>query len=148
MSSPPWTSGLRLPTTVVPRKYDVAIAPDLVQFTFQGSVRIDFDVTQTTSDIVCHSFELTYAKGQDGKPLVQLFAAGATEPIQHAIAIELDESSQRVSRMHTELPAAVSSVSPLLMLRCVLLSAGSLRLRFADRCRFVHPRGCVRGPAE
>lgn len=90
----PWTGGLLLPTTATPSKYDVALAPDLVQFTFQGQVRIELKVNQPTSEIVCHSLDLTYAPGR-----TFLFAAGsggAGEPLQTATAIELDEPSQRV----------------------------------------------------
>jgi aminopeptidase 2 len=87
-----WTSGLLLSTTATPSKYDVALAPDLVKFTFQGQVRIDLVVNQPTNELVAHSFELAYAAGRSF-----LFAQGAkTEPLQTATSIELDEASQRV----------------------------------------------------
>ena len=93
-----WTAGLLLPTTATPSKYDVALAPDLVKFTFQGQVRIDLRVNQPTNEIVAHSLELTYAAGR-----TFLFAHGAkTDPLQTATVVELDEASQRVRFVFAE----------------------------------------------
>ncbi len=48
----------RLPLTVVPTHYDLAISPDLENATFSGTVGIDVDVVEATSAIVLNAIEL------------------------------------------------------------------------------------------
>lgn len=55
-----WTEGFFLPAGIVPKHYDLALVPDLENFTFQGHIYIDVLVEQSTSSVVLHSFELSY----------------------------------------------------------------------------------------
>jgi puromycin-sensitive aminopeptidase len=48
----------RLPRTVLPRRYSLALTPDLAQATFDGSVDIDVDVAQTTGEVVLNVVDL------------------------------------------------------------------------------------------
>ena len=41
------TDGYRLPTTVVPRAYDLTLTPDLDTATFSGTSAVDVEVTET-----------------------------------------------------------------------------------------------------
>ncbi|KAJ1919335.1 hypothetical protein H4219_002023 [Mycoemilia scoparia] len=51
-----------LPTTVVPRHYDLSLTPDLVKHTYHGHVSIDLDVTESTSQIILHATYLEIEK--------------------------------------------------------------------------------------
>ena len=96
-----WTQGLLLPTTAVPRRYDLALAVDLEAWRFAGTVDIALTITHTTAHIVAHSFELTYPNREgEAAPDVRLFTASAgkaADPLQWACAVETDDAaSQRV----------------------------------------------------
>jgi puromycin-sensitive aminopeptidase len=49
----------RLPRTVLPRRYDVTLDPNLSAATFSGSVGIEADVASATDEIVMNAKELT-----------------------------------------------------------------------------------------
>jgi puromycin-sensitive aminopeptidase len=49
----------RLPSDVVPRRYELTIAPDLDAATFRGTVAIEVEVDAVTDVIVCNAAELT-----------------------------------------------------------------------------------------
>jgi puromycin-sensitive aminopeptidase len=51
--------GSRLPRHVVPSHYGIHLAPRLPDAVFTGSVTIDVDITETTSEIVFNAAELT-----------------------------------------------------------------------------------------
>lgn len=92
-----WTSGLFLPATVIPLRYDVALSPDLEQFTFQGQVDITIRVDQPTKEIVCHSFEIEYPNNEAGRPRVDLRATSIEANFAlSASGVDLDSDSQRV----------------------------------------------------
>lgn len=48
----------RLPTHVVPSRYELELEPDLDAASFRGSVRIDVEILDATDEIVCHAAEL------------------------------------------------------------------------------------------
>ncbi len=52
------SESFRLPTGVLPRRYDLTISPDLDASTFDGRVVISVDVLEPTDEIVLHSKEL------------------------------------------------------------------------------------------
>ena len=49
----------RLPTWVRPNKYNITLEPNLTEFTFTGTVAVEFTVQQPTDKIVVNSKELT-----------------------------------------------------------------------------------------
>lgn len=55
-------SRYRLPTNIIPQKYDIFVTPDLEtgNFTVDGKVTIEADVIQPTSQIILHSSEITH----------------------------------------------------------------------------------------
>ena len=48
----------RLPTAVVPRRYDLELRPDLDAATFSGSVTIEVEVTEPVDSITLHALDL------------------------------------------------------------------------------------------
>jgi len=48
----------RLPTTVVPKRYDIRLEPDLAAATFAGEVVITVEVETTVTEIVCNAADL------------------------------------------------------------------------------------------
>jgi puromycin-sensitive aminopeptidase len=52
---------LRLPRSVVPRRYELLVAPDLAQSTFSGEVAIALDISEPTNQIVLNARELDVA---------------------------------------------------------------------------------------
>jgi aminopeptidase N len=48
----------RLPRSVLPRRYELSIAPDLDASTFEGDVAITLDVVEPTDEIVLHAREI------------------------------------------------------------------------------------------
>ena len=57
---PPFeSSGVhRLPKDVVPKSYQIRLEPDLVNFTFAGSVVVDVSIEKETSKIVLNAADL------------------------------------------------------------------------------------------
>jgi puromycin-sensitive aminopeptidase len=49
----------RLPRTVLPRRYALALTPDLDAATFEGAVDVDVDVAVTTREVVLNALDLT-----------------------------------------------------------------------------------------
>uniref|UniRef100_A0A7S4IIB0 Aminopeptidase n=1 Tax=Vannella robusta TaxID=1487602 RepID=A0A7S4IIB0_9EUKA len=49
----------RLPRSVCPRVYDIHLIPDLVSFTFEGTVGIQLDVTESVDHFLLNAAELT-----------------------------------------------------------------------------------------
>ncbi|HEV2809924.1 MAG TPA: M1 family aminopeptidase [Acidimicrobiales bacterium] len=64
------TLDFRLPRTVVPRRYELRIEPDLATATFYGTVAISVDIEQAVDEIVCNAAELeidgAWLSGLDG----------------------------------------------------------------------------------
>ena len=61
----------RLPRTVVPRRYELRLEPDLEAFTFAGTVGVDIEVLEPVGEIVLNAAELEINAGDlDGAALV------------------------------------------------------------------------------
>ena len=55
----PSEADYRLPRTVIPSHYELALTPDLAGATFGGHVVIDVDVLEAVSEVVLNTAELT-----------------------------------------------------------------------------------------
>ena len=77
----------RLPTTVVPSRYELTLAPDLEAFTFAGEERIHVQVREPVTEVVLNAIELDIRSAEivaeDGRRL------GAT--------VALDEETERAT---------------------------------------------------
>jgi puromycin-sensitive aminopeptidase len=54
----PETNPHRLPRTVLPRRYDLRLVPDLDGATFEGTVAIEVDVVEPVAEVVLNAIEL------------------------------------------------------------------------------------------
>lgn len=81
-----------LPSSVRPIKYNLRLAPDLVQCTFSGSERVDLEVNSETSAVVLHAAELEFQS-------VGLFRNGTESKPER---IDLDEKEETVTFVFTE----------------------------------------------
>ena len=79
----------RLPTHVVPSRYDLVLEPDIPEAAFRGSVTIDVELLEKTDEIVCNAVELDI----DSTLIVVGEGAAATE---HAPDIRLDPDTERL----------------------------------------------------
>jgi aminopeptidase N len=53
----------RLPRTVIPRRYDLTLEPDLEAQTFVGTQDVEVEVRETTSEVVLNADELEIVEG-------------------------------------------------------------------------------------
>ncbi len=94
-------SDFRLPRTVIPSRYEIAMDPDLDAATFTGSVTIDVDVVEPVTEIVLNSIELDISD-------VSVAVSGGTIDATP----ELDESAERLTLSLSEsLPVGPASVT-------------------------------------
>ncbi|MEO6628028.1 MAG: hypothetical protein ABIP03_05605, partial [Aquihabitans sp.] len=49
----------RLPTTVVPSHYELALTPDLEAATFRGTQIVTVEVTEPVTELVVHALDLS-----------------------------------------------------------------------------------------
>ncbi len=85
------TDGFRLPRNVLPRRYELLIAPDLDASRFGGEVLIALEITEATSTVVLHARDLDVALvelRQDGAPVP---AAMAVEPEHERLVITAEQ---------------------------------------------------------
>lgn len=54
----------RLPTDIVPKNYQITVEPDLVNFTFTGSVAINVNVSKETSKLVMNALDMKILSAQ------------------------------------------------------------------------------------
>ncbi len=77
----------RLPRTAIPHRYDLRLAPDLEEFTFDGKVKIALEVPNDTDRLVLNAIELTIQEAtienEGGK--------------RRTAAVTYDQAHQRVS---------------------------------------------------
>jgi puromycin-sensitive aminopeptidase len=85
----------RLPATVVPKRYDLKLEPDLVAATFAGEVVITVEVETTVTEMVCNAAELAIQSAS--------VARDGSVPIHGSIT--LDEASERARFIF---PAAIA----------------------------------------
>ena len=75
----------RLPRTVVPRRYELGLEPDLEAFSFAGTVSIDVQVLEPVGEIVLNAADLEISGGDlDGTAL-----AGVDYDAEHERAVLL-----------------------------------------------------------
>src|SRR5262245_12591206 len=77
----------RLPRTVVPRRYELTLAPDLSGATFSGEAAIEVDVAEPTTVVVVNAVDLEI----DSAWLVDSY--GTT----HSAGVTFDEENERVT---------------------------------------------------
>ncbi|MEQ8840900.1 MAG: M1 family aminopeptidase [Acidimicrobiales bacterium] len=88
----------RLPSHVVPHRYELVLEPDIPTSTFRGAATIDVEILEKTDEIVCNAIELEIESA------LIIVGEGAAA-IEHAPDIRLDEASER---LHLTLPADLS----------------------------------------
>ncbi len=76
----------RLPTHVVPNRYQLELEPDLASATFIGSVVIDVEILEATDEIVCNAAELEIDSAS-----IQLSDGSRVAPDHH-----LDDHTERL----------------------------------------------------
>ncbi len=57
-------TSIRLPQTVLPRRYQIRIEPDLTAGTFVGDETIEVAVCEPTAEVVLNAADLTIARGR------------------------------------------------------------------------------------
>ena len=77
----------RLPTSVVPRRYELRLEPDLAEATFAGTCATEVEVREPVTEVVCNAIELevdaAWLEAADGRRI-------------DADAILLDEATERL----------------------------------------------------
>ena len=127
----------RLPRNVAPVRYDLRLAPDLEAATFAGEERVELEVREPVTTIVCNAAELRISDAS----LVRLPSKGdagpADEPV--ALTVTLDEADQlAVFTLPDEIPSGRYALD--------LIFAGVLNddLRGFYRSTFVDSSGTER----
>ncbi len=91
----------RLPRTVVPSHYDIEIEPDLAEASFKGSVGIDIELLQPTSEIVLNAIELELSD-------VTVTVGDSI----HIAAVSFDKGTERATlTLVSEIPAGHARVA-------------------------------------
>jgi puromycin-sensitive aminopeptidase len=76
----------RLPRTVLPRRYDLTLTPDLPAAAFEGLVEVEVEVAEPTAEVVLNAIDLEI----DGAWVT----VGTT---RHHAEVSIDESTERVT---------------------------------------------------
>ena len=91
----------RLPRTILPERYALTLAPDLVASTFDGAVDIDVEVVSATDQVVLNAIELEIDDAW--------VTVGTT---RHDVAVSLDAESERATlTLDAPLPVGEAVVS-------------------------------------
>ena len=80
----------RLPRTVVPRRYEVRLEPDLDAATFTGTVTIEVEVMEPTADVVLNALELEIHRAWVTDGDVRLDASVSLQPEHERATLALD----------------------------------------------------------
>ena len=90
----------RLPRTVVPRRYDLTLEPDLAAATFSGTETVAVEVLESTAEVVLNAVE------------IEIDEAAATVDGERLVAtVALDEATERVTlAFDRPLPAGEATV--------------------------------------
>jgi puromycin-sensitive aminopeptidase len=119
----------RLPRTVVPRRYDLVLEPDLDAATFAGEESIEVDVAEATTEVVLNSAEIEIDEATVELPDGERLAA----------TVALDDESERATlTVERALPAGPATVH--LRFRGVLNDKlrGFYRSTFTDEAGVEH----------
>jgi hypothetical protein len=81
--------GQRLPTTVLPDHYDIAIAPDLAKAAFEGTVRIRVRLETPLTEIVLNAAEIEF-------DAVTVVAGGRTQTAQVSLDAATEQATFKV----------------------------------------------------
>ncbi|MEZ5243583.1 MAG: M1 family metallopeptidase [Acidimicrobiales bacterium] len=84
----------RLPSHVVPHRYELVIEPDIANASFRGSVTIDVELLETTDELVCNAIELEIDSA------LVIIGEGAAA-VEHVPDVRLDDATER---LHLTLP--------------------------------------------
>lgn len=126
----------RLPRAVLPRRYDLELAPDLETASFTGTVDIAVLVAEATDEIVLHAAELTI----DAANLVTGADAAGSDATSVAVTdIELDDEDERLV-LHLDRPLAPGEAT----IRLAFTGELNDRLRGFYRSTFVDTHGVER----
>jgi len=94
----------RLPTHVVPHRYDMVLEPDIDQATFRGSVTIDVELLEKTDEIVCNAIELQIDSAT-------IIVGEGSAAVEHVPDIRLDDDTERLHlTLPSDLPAGPARV--------------------------------------
>ena len=123
------TSDFRLPSTIVPRSYDLTLEPDLANASFVGRVSIEIEVTESVDEIVLHAAELEISNVVlEPVDLAGVAAVGA--------AVHIDDDSESATLM------ADSTIAPgLWELTCTFTGSLNDKLVGFYRSTFVDDEG-------
>jgi len=100
----PMSNPFRLPSTIIPTRYDLEIWPDLEGTTFEGSVLISVQVTERCSQIVLNAVDLDIQR-----VWVQPEGANSPNPIPATVLVNAEleritlELSQELSAGHAKI---------------------------------------------
>jgi puromycin-sensitive aminopeptidase len=130
----PAANPYRLPRTVLPRRYDLTLEPDLEAATFAGHETIAVEVLTETSEVVLNAVEIEI---DEATAEIQAGGAPGGEPLVAKVA--LDEESERAT-LAFERPLAVGRAT----LRLQFRGALNDRLRGFYRSTFVDDQGVER----
>mmetsp|Transcript_13033 Transcript_13033/g.26052 ORF Transcript_13033/g.26052 Transcript_13033/m.26052 type:complete len:879 (-) Transcript_13033:288-2924(-) len=112
-----------LPTDVVPKHYDLTITPDLKEFVFKGTVRIDLDVVNSVDIIELHGLDVVINKAEaklpDGStvgtgafPLISLSGAATGPTKVHKCEGVVSKTEDTISiKFATGLPVGKASLT-------------------------------------
>jgi len=84
----------RLPTTVIPHRYELVLEPDIDNASFRGSVTIDIELLEKTDEIVCNAIELEIDSAS-------IITGDGAEAVEHTPDVRLDDQTER---LHLTLP--------------------------------------------
>jgi puromycin-sensitive aminopeptidase len=134
-ASPTDTNPHRLPRTVVPRRYDLTLEPELEAATFAGREVVAVTVVTPTADVVLNAAELeideAVAEIGGGSPGDGGGAPGSTERL--VAAVSLDEDAERATlTFERPLPAGEATLHLRFRGRLNDKLRGFYRSRFTD----------------
>ena len=87
----------RLPTTVVPRHYEIELSPDLDAALFTGLVAIDVDITEATDSIVCNAADLDIHEASITTTRAGASSRAGAPRRTEALAVDINPASERIT---------------------------------------------------
>jgi puromycin-sensitive aminopeptidase len=81
----------RLPRTVLPRRYDLTLTPDIAAATFAGSVDVDVDVVEPTAHVVLNAIELDVDEAWITVEGARIEAAVTLDPDAERVMLEVPQ---------------------------------------------------------